>query len=172
MSVESVTGEGAYVVLIRADAKELFSQDDDASVRKVAERLRGSQKHRDEDLVLDCGKYWDPIHRTLTDGTLEVDGGEFPLDHAVLGGRRLHEGKEFEAILIRPDIVPHVAEGLHDLKREEFAEKYMALDPEEYGQQPTEPECDEAWAMLKLIRQLFEDAANEHAAILFTVARS
>lgn len=171
MSVESVSGQGAYIVLQREDAKELFAQQDDASVRAVAERLRSSQKHRDEDLVLDCGIHWDPIHRALTDGTLDRDGGEFPLDHCVLGGRRLHQGDDFEAILIRPDIVPHVTEGLHDLKRQEFAERYMALDPEDYGRQPSEAEGDETWAMVKLIRQLFEDAGNEHAAVLFTVAR-
>ncbi len=172
VSVESGCGTGAYVILRREDAKEIFSQEDDAGVRAVAERLRSSQKHREDELVLDCGKHWDAIHRTLTDGTLDGETGDFPLDHAVLGGRRLYKGDDFEAILIRPDIVPHVSQGLHDLKRAEFAEKYMALDPEDYGQQPTEPECDAAWAILKLIRQLFEDASNEHAAILFTADRS
>lgn len=171
MSVESVRGQGAYIVLTREDAKELFSQVGDAAVRSFAERLRKSPKHIDADLVLECGTSWDPIHRALTDGTLNRDVEDFPLDHCVLGGRRLHEGQEFEAVLIRPDIVPHVAAGMHDLKRAEFSERYMALDPAVYGKQPTEAEGDETWAMLKLIRQLFEDAGNEHAAVLFTVAR-
>ncbi|MDA1050335.1 MAG: DUF1877 family protein [Planctomycetota bacterium] len=171
MSVERVSGDGSYIVLTREDAKELFAQENDVGVRAVAERLRKSQKHIDADLVLNCGTCWDPIHRSLTDGTLDRDTGDFPVDHAVLGGKRLHEGVGFEAILIRPDIVPHVAAGLHDLKRAEFTERYLALDPKTYGKQPTEAEGDEAWAMLKLIRQLFEDAGNEHAAVLFTVAR-
>lgn len=171
MSVESVAGQGAYIVLTREDAKELFSQEGDAAVRAVAERLRRSPKHMEDDLVLECGTSWDPIHRSLTDGTLNQDVEDFPLDHCVLGGKRLHAGKEFEAVLIRPDIVPHVAAGMHDLKRAEFTERYMALDPASYGKQPTETEGDETWAMLKLIRQLFEDAGNEHAAVLFTVAR-
>ena len=166
-----MSGLGAYIVLTREDAKELFAQEDDASVRAVTERLRNSPKHRDADLVLDCGTCWDPLHRALTDGTLTHDTDDFPLDHCVLGGRRLYQGDDFEAILIRPDIVPHVAAGLHDLKRAEFTEKYMTLDPELYGKQPTEAEADETWAMLKLVRQMFEDAGNEHAAILFTVAR-
>ncbi|MEO8496676.1 MAG: DUF1877 family protein [Planctomycetota bacterium] len=170
MSVERLSGDGSYIVLTREDAKELFSQPDDASVRAVAERLRKSPKHIKADLVLNCGALWDPIHRSLTDGTLGRDAGDFPVDHAVLGGKRLYQGTEFEAILIRPDIVPHVAAGLHDLKRAEFTERYMALDPNLYGKQPTETEGDEVWAMLKLIRQLFEDAGNEHAAVLFTVA--
>ncbi|MCA9120237.1 MAG: DUF1877 family protein [Planctomycetaceae bacterium] len=171
MSVESATGQGAYIVLTREDAKELFSQEGDAAVRAVAERLRNSQKHINADLVLECGASWDPIHRSLTDGTLNRDVEDFPLDHCVLGGRRLYQGNDFEAVLIRPDIVPHVAAGLHDMKRAEFTERYMALDPSAYGKQPTEEEGDETWAMFKLIRQLFEDAGNEHAAVLFTVAR-
>ena len=170
MSVERVSGDGSYIVLTREDAKELSAQQDDASVRAVAERLRKSPKHIEADLVLNCGTLWDPLHRSLTDGSLDRDSGDFPVDHAVLGGKRLHQGDDFEAILIRPDIVPHVAAGLHDLKRAEFTERYMALDPELYGKQPTEAEADETWAMLKLIRQLFEDAGNEHAAVLFTVA--
>jgi len=170
VSVERVSGDGSYIVLTREDAKELSAQQDDASVRAVAERLRKSPKHIEADLVLNCGTLWDPLHRSLTDGSLDRDSGDFPVDHAVLGGKRLHQGDDFEAILIRPDIVPHVAAGLHDLKRAEFTERYMALDPELYGKQPTEAEADETWAMLKLIRQLFEDAGNEHAAVLFTVA--
>ena len=170
MSVERVSGDGSYIVLTREDAKDLFGQQDDAGVRAVAERLRKSPKHIEADLVLNCGALWDPIHRCLTDGTLDRDTGDFPVDHAVLGGKRLYQGNDFEAILIRPDIVPHVAAGLHDLKRAEFTDRYMDLDPAAYGKQPTEAEGDEMWAMLKLIRQLFEDAGNEHAAVLFTVA--
>ncbi len=171
MPEERVRGIGSYIVLTREDAKELFAQQDDAAVRQLAERLRRSPKHRENELVLDCGKSWDPIHRALTDGTLDRDTGDFPLDHCVLGGRRMYQGDDFEVILVRPDIVAHVAQALHDLKRAEFAGKYMALDPQLYGKQPTETEADETWSMLKLIRQLFEDASNEHAAVLFTVER-
>ncbi|MBI2478833.1 MAG: hypothetical protein HYV60_09415, partial [Planctomycetia bacterium] len=60
MSVESVPGQGAYIVLTREDAKELFSQEGDAAVRAVAERLRKSPKHIEADLVLECGTSWDP----------------------------------------------------------------------------------------------------------------
>ena len=59
-----------------------------------------------------------------------------------------------------------------DLQRRQLCGLNLTgLDPALYGKQPTEAEGDETWAMLKLIRQLFEDAGNEHAAVLFTVAR-
>jgi hypothetical protein len=166
-----VSGEGAYIVLTREDAKRLFAQKEDEAIRGIVEELRQSSKHRDEGFVLECGAAWDPIHRSLTEGMLDPDAGEFPLDHCVLGGRRLHQSSEFDAILIRPDIVPHVTAALQDLKREEFHANYMALDPDDYGKPPTETEFDEVWGTLKLIRQFFEGASNEHAAIVFTVER-
>lgn len=171
MNEASVAGEGAYVVLTRNDAKELFGMQGDEEVRRFAEKLRTSPKHREQDLVLDCGTAWDPIHRVLTDGTLSHDADDFPNDHCVLGGRRLHEGADYEVIMVRPDIVILVAESLHKMKRAEFSEKYLALDPEQYGHTPTEAEGDVVWSMFKQIRQLFEDASGEHAAVMFTVKR-
>lgn len=166
-----MSGEGTYIVLTREDAQQLFSAKEDDAVRNVIDNLRKSPKHLENGLVLECGCDWDPIHRALTEGTLDPDGGEFPLDHCVLGGRQLHAGDDFEVIVIRPDIVPHVAAALHDLRRADFVENYMAIDPADYGKQPTEEEGDRIWSTLKLIRQMFEDAGNEHAAIAFTVKR-
>lgn len=171
MNEASASSEGTYIVLTRNDAKELFGLDGDAAVRSFVEKLKTSTKHREADLILDCGTAWDPIHRVLTDGTLSYDTDDFPNDHCVLGGRRLHEGTDFDVIMVRPDIVILVAASLHKMKRAEFSEKYMALDPADYGQVPTETEGDIVWGMFKLIRQLFEDASIEHAAIVFTVAR-
>ena len=166
-----VSAEGAYIVLTREDAKQLFAQKEDADVRRVVEGLRQSPKHREAGLLLECGSAWDPIHRALTEGKLDPDDGEFPLDHCVLGGRQLHSGDGFDAVLIRPDVVPHLTAALHDLRREEFVEQYMAIDPSDYGREPCDKEADQVWSTLKLIRQMFEDAANEHAAVVFTVER-
>lgn len=166
-----VSGVGAYIILTREDAKELFAHKENEAVRKVVEGLRHSAKHRDQGLVLDCGLHWDPIQRALTAGKLDAEDGDFPLDHCVLGGKQLHAGEGFDAVLIRPDIVPHVTTALHELRRESFVDKYMAIDPADYGKTPNEQEADQVWSTLKLIRQMFEDAANEHAAVVFTVER-
>jgi len=168
---ESLSGEGTYFLLTRNDAKELFGLDGDDAVWRFVEKLRTSPQHRKDDLVLDCGTAWDPIHRVLTDGTLSHDAGEFPNDHCVLGGRHMHEEDDFEVIMVRPDVVSLVAESLLKVRSVEFSEKYMALDPEQYGQTPTETDGDAVWSMFKLIRQLFEDASVDHSAVLFVVKR-
>lgn len=165
-----MSGEAAYLVLTRDDAKQLFGQKEDEAVRRVVEELCQSPKHVSDGLVLNCGTHWDPIHRALTEGRLDPQDGDFPLDHCVLGGRQLHNGEDFDAILIRPDIVPHIAAALHDIKREEFFANYMAIDAADYGKEPTEAEADQVWGTLKLIRQMYDGAAVEHAAVVFTVA--
>ncbi len=166
-----MAGPGAHIILGREDAKQLFAQKGDAAVRSYAAALRTSRKLREAHLILECGQAWNPIHRCLTDGTLEPAGGEFPLNHCILGGRRLHQASDFEAVLIRPDIVPFIAESLHILKRTELHEKYFAINPEDYGKPISEPDFDTVWTSLMHIRQLFDDAAVDRSAVLFTVER-
>ena len=169
---ESRSGEGTFFVLTRSDAKELFGLDGDEAVWQFADRYRSSPHDREDKSVLDCGTAWDPIHRVLTDGTLAHNTGDLPDNHCVLGGRRMHEGADFEVIMVRPDIVSLVAENLQKLKNADFLVKYMALDPKQYGQTPNETNGDVIWSMFKLIHQLFEEASAEHAAVLFAVKRT
>jgi hypothetical protein len=166
-----VSSPGAYIILQRDAVRELLAREDDASRRQFIERLRKSPKYLEADLVFECGTAWDPIHRCLTEGTLDAEGGEFPLNHCVLGGRRLHEGDDFEAVYLRPDIVPFVAEAIGDVKRAELYEIYMRLDPADYGRPSSEKEFDEIWSIFKQIRQFLDSAAMERDAVLFTVER-
>lgn len=164
-------GDGAYIILNRDDAKRLAAQVGDDAIRQFVIELRNSKTHRSGGLVLECGSVWDPLHRALTEGTLDPATGEFPLNHCVLGGRRLHQGPGFEAVLVRPDIVPHVADEARDIKRAELHDRFFQLDPQDYGQQPTEKDFDRIWNVFRQILQLFDDAAAERAAVLFTVER-
>jgi len=166
-----MTRQGHHIVVRREDAKRLFAQSDDAGVRSVVNQLLQSKQYRADGFLLDCGTLWDPIHRCLNDGTLNPHDGEFPLDHCILGGKQLYQGEDFEAILVRPDIVTQVAEAIHNLKRSEVRDRYFALKPEIYGKSPTEEEFEHMWNKLFQIRELFEYAADERCAILFTVER-
>lgn len=58
------------------------------------------------------------LHRVLSDGSLEPTAGEYPLNHAVLGGRVLGHEDRFAVILKRPDMAPHIVEGLARLSPE------------------------------------------------------
>jgi hypothetical protein len=49
------------------------------------------------------------------------DAGEYPLNHAVLGGRVLANEPDLNVILKRPDVVGHVAKALAEFKTEDAA---------------------------------------------------
>jgi hypothetical protein len=166
-----VKGLGAHIILARDNAKRVMAAQGDAAVRGVVTDLRLSKRLREAKLVLESGTSWDPIHRLLTDGTLAPNAGEFPLNHAVLGGKRLYREADFEAVLVRPDIVAHVADALHHLKRGEVQAKYLQIDPQHLGHVPGEKEFEVVWSTLQQVRLLFEDAANERCAVLFTVEK-
>jgi hypothetical protein len=164
-----VSGNGIFSILKRDHARQLAALQGDDAVRKLATEVQQSKAYRNEGLILDCGTAWDAIHRCLTEGTLDPNAGDFPLNHCVLGGRRLHQGPGFEAVLIRPDIVPHVAEAIRDVKRADFHERYFQIDPTDYGRTPTDKEFDIIWNAFRQIQQLMDDATAERAAVLFTV---
>ena len=166
-----MSGEGAYIVLKREDSRQLNGLTEDEAVRRFTTELRRSKKYQDEGWVLECGTAWNAIHRCLTEGTLDPNAGEFPLNCCVLGGRRLYRGTGFEAVLIRPDIVPHVAMAVRDVKRSDLHERYFKLDPNDYGQQPSEKEFDLIWNTFRQIQQLMDEAGELRAAVLFTVER-
>lgn len=166
-----MSGQGAYIVLKRDDARRLNGLTDDDAVRRFVTELRASKAYRAEGWMLECGTAWNAIHRCLTEGTLDPRAGEFPLNCCVLGGRRLHQGEGFEAVLIRPDIVPHVADAVREVKCAPFRERYFRLDPHDYGHPPNEKEFDAVWNTFRQIQQLMDEAAELRAAVLFTVER-
>jgi Domain of unknown function (DUF1877) len=69
------------------------------------------------------------IHRCLTDGTLDPDGGEYPLSHAVLGGRHLHD--DYYVVYVSLAEVPEVA-ALRGVDRTGLRRRFDAIDDPDY----------------------------------------
>jgi hypothetical protein len=163
-----VAGQGVHIQLSREEAKRLFALQGDEAVRAFVTELENSARHRENGQVLACGTVWDPIHRCLTDGELDPEGGEFPLNHCILGGKQIYKGSDRVVSLVRPDVTPFVAESLSALKRNEFRDRYLHLDPQRYGRQPSEEEFTDVWIALQQIRDFYEVAGEERSAVLFS----
>src|SRR5262245_47219430 len=73
-------------------------------------------------------KAWDAMHRTLSDGELSWDGGDYPLNHVVLGGELLYTESDFIMVLKTPDQVRDVAELLPTVTEREFRRRYFQID--------------------------------------------
>ncbi|MGW1997643.1 DUF1877 family protein [Embleya sp. NPDC001921] len=73
------------------DAERLLAAGDDGEVMDLVEEI---EERRDGDRLVDPDRSWDALHRCLTDGELAFGNGEYPLSHAILGGRLLHDGDD------------------------------------------------------------------------------
>src|SRR5262245_61234148 len=74
-------------------------------------------------------KAWDAMHRALSDGELTWDGGEYPINDVVLGGKLLYTGDDFILVLNTPEQARDVAAVLPDITEAEFRRRYFAIDP-------------------------------------------
>lgn len=163
-----MVGRGYHIALAREHAKTLFGIKDDAGLRKFLDDLKQRPDMKKSGRVLDSGTLWDPIQRCLTDGELDPGGGEFPLDHAVLGGKQLHQANDYAAVLVRPDMTRFIADALAEIDEEDLRKKFFALKPESYGRPINEKHFMEMWLMLQNLKIFFAAAADNLEAVVFT----
>jgi hypothetical protein len=64
------------------------------------------------DYLAQSDKSWDAMHRTLADGELAWEGGDYPLNHTVLAGRLLYTGDDYIMSLKTPAQMKDVAAAL------------------------------------------------------------
>jgi len=163
-----VVGRGYHIALAREHAKTLFGIKDDASLRKFLDELKAKPDMKKSGRLLDTGVLWDPIHRCLTEGELDPTAGDFPLNHAVLGGKQLHKGSDYTAVLIRPDMTSFIADAIAELEEDDVRTKFFALGNGTYKQPIDEKHFMEMWLMLQNLKVFFEAAAENIEAVVFT----
>jgi hypothetical protein len=163
-----VVGRGFHIALGRDDAKRLFGIKEDGALRKFLDELKVRPDMTKSGRVLDLGALWDPIHRCLTEGELDPAGGDFPLNHAVLGGKQLHQATDYTAVLIRPDMTRFIADALAELEEDDVRKKFFALSAGAYKQPIDEKHFMQMWRRLQDLKIFFEAAAENMEAVVFT----
>src|SRR5690349_1940245 len=112
---------GVHFALTGEEVETLRSLPDDAArldhLQSVIEE-EYLAKHRE--LTAESDKAWDAMHRALTDGKLTWDGGEPPLNLAVLGGELLYDEDDYIMSLKTPIEVADVAVALRNIDEPEF----------------------------------------------------
>lgn len=162
-----MVGNGYHIALSRENAKRVFSAQGDDALLKLVEEFKASKAMKADGQLLDLKKAWDPIHRCLTDGDLDPAGGEFPLNHVILGGKQLHKGDAQVVVLVRPDMVGFITEALRDLKEPDFRKRFFELVPAKFDQPITEKEYTHIWAIFREVLAFYEYCDEERMAVLF-----
>jgi hypothetical protein len=160
---------GVHFSLTDTEADHLRSLGDEQQrLEYVIEVLEGL--YFDDRLVelARTGTAWDALHRVLSGGDLTWAGGDYPLNHVILGGELLFTDPDSFLSLKDPDQVRAIAAALPAITEDEFRRRYFALDPDSYGSPLTEDDLAFTWLRFQDVRNFYMKAAAEGRHVLFT----
>jgi len=163
-----VPGSAYHIALARDHAKTLFGIKEDVALRNFLDELKVRPDMKKSGRILEMGALWDPLHRCLTEGELDPAGGDFPLNHAVLGGKQLHQAADYTAVLIRPDMTRFIADALEELEEDDTRKKFQALSSTSYQGSLDEKHFMQMWLKLQDLKVFFRAAAENGEAVVFT----
>jgi hypothetical protein len=119
-------------------------------------------------------KAWDGIHRSLTNGKLEL--GNTPRHLCILGATerfwiRREEGQlEYIVNVLEPGDVRRVAKAIRGIDRDELLRGYEGIDPESfYALNMSEDDFEYTWENFRGLRAFFERPADAGRWVVFRV---
>jgi len=163
-----MAGKGIHFAITPERVEALVGAADDDELVALVRQL---EDEWDEDNLAQSDTAWDAIHRALADGQLEVGGGEYPLNHCILGPRQLHEGSQRIVSLVMPDEVKDVARALGPLDSEWLRVRYDAVVPQSYSREYGAEDRDYTSEWFENVRELFLMAARRDRAVVFTLTK-
>ena len=160
---------GVHFALTEKEVAHLRSLDDEqARLEYLQEEIEEHYLGDEKQFAAESDKSWDAMHRTLTDGQLSWDGGEYPLKHTVLAGELLYTDSDYIMSLKTPQQVRDVAAALPAITESEFRRRYDAIDAKSYGCPLTDEDCGYTWEWFQGVREFYTRAAQEGRFVLFT----
>jgi Domain of unknown function (DUF1877) len=162
-----MAGRGVHFAITLADMNDLLSAPDDDHLMKIVERVEAAW---DVANIAETDKAWNAIHRCLTDGSLLYDGGTYPLNLVICGGRQLHKGDDYTIALVTPGQVKDAAAAIETVTEAWMRDRYFSLiKPAEYDGEHGDEDFAYTWEWFGGLRELFLNAASRERAVIFTV---
>ncbi len=150
--------------LPREQAKPLFACRGDDAVRDFVVTVVSAGTAT----VLHLDQTWQTLARCFGDGTLDLGSGEPPLCWCLLGGKPMCRSESTSVLMVRPDMVRHVAEALAGV--DEPWLKQRAMEVAATADEPVEVSAEVA-DLVPQLRGFYEKAAESGSAILFVIDR-
>ncbi|MBY0506456.1 MAG: YfbM family protein [Bryobacteraceae bacterium] len=123
----------------------------------------------DEAWLVQLDKAWDAIHRCLSDGTINLNGGSHSRRLAVLGGRQLHGGDDYIVSLVTPEEAREVAVDIAAIDEAWLRGRYDAIEVDDYGRPKSAEDFDYTWDYFQSLPPFFKRAADVRRYVIFTV---
>ena len=140
----------------------------------MRELVQEAEAPWDEEYLEETDKAWDAIHRCLSDGTTDFDGGAYPLNKCILGGKQLYHGDDYIVSFVTAEDVRVVATALTEVTQSWFRERFSLLTETDFPQEYLQGEHFEetfkySWEYLEFVRKFYGRAAEAGRAVIFTV---
>jgi len=157
---------GVHFALSQDEENRLLVAQDDDEIMEIIEEIEEEWK---EGLYQETDSAWAAIHRCLGDGTLDPEAGSYPLNKCILGGRQLYESEDYFVSYINKAEASDVANALQGIDEGWLRARYFELDPDDYGQMPSEEDFEYTWSWFEPLKDFFQRAAKGGRSVIFTV---
>ncbi|VTS07560.1 DUF1877 family protein [Tuwongella immobilis] len=164
---------------ITAEMAEQLTRDWPSDYTNACARLEDMQSQfyslHAEEWVERTGKAWDGIHRSLTDGKLEL--GRSPRHLCILGATERYfirrDGGQLEYIvnILDPASVRRVADAIRSIDRAGLLQGYEGIDPDSFYARyaMSEQDFEYTWEHFQSLQAFFERAAIAGRWVVFRV---
>jgi hypothetical protein len=87
----------------------------------------------------------------------------------ILGGKQLYKGDDYIVALVSPEQVPFVSEALKLIDKVALKQGYDRINQDDYDGEIGDDDFEYTWSWFKDLPSLFDKAAQEGRAVLFSV---
>lgn len=158
---------GVHFAITPEQEHLLLAAADEGDADKVEALLEDLEEAWDDDaLTVDTDRAWDAIHRCLTGGALDREGSEYPLSHAVLGGRHLHDDRY--VVYVTTAQVEDVAQGLRGVDRAWLRDRFDAIADQHYRGARDDADFNYIWDNFVDVTTFYDRAAAAARSVIFT----
>jgi predicted N-acyltransferase len=157
---------GVHFAISSDQAEALKSVDDDDSLMALVEGIENDWEN-----AFETDKGWDALHRCLSDGTLDGEGGEPPLNQVFFGGEMLNQDDDYFVVLTTPKQVQAIAKALAKVDAAWLKKRYWSLDFPDYDAEKSEDDLQYAIDQFAGLPEFFAKAAKAKQYVVFTVSQ-
>jgi Domain of unknown function (DUF1877) len=163
-----MTARGVHFAITTTRAESLLAAEDDDALLALVEEI---EEEWEAPFVFETDKGWDALHRCLSDGTLDPERGEPPLNKVFFGGKMLNERDDYFVVLVTPDEVKEIAVALRSVTEEWLRVRYFDLEFPDYQEGKSEEDFAYTAGSLEGLPELFAAAADAGRYVIFTVSQ-
>jgi hypothetical protein len=157
---------GMHFAISYEQAMKLLKCKSDEDLVALVEEIEESSG---EENSFQTDKAWDALHRSLSNGTLDVRQGERPLNMAFFGGNILNRGSEHFVILLTPTEVKQVSEALAKVTEDGLKKRYFDQRFPNYQGEKSQEDWEYSWSSFQGLPDFFARAGARKQHVIFAV---